>query len=308
MPKQHDALFAVFPKLIGLVAVLPIAVGLTWLTWQVARETLEMTREWRLVQVEVIETPDYETATLAITRDGERREAAFRRAGDLRTVQPGESFPAYVNPANPEEVKRADGPNVWGAAAVVGFFAVATYGMLAFLLLTRPPRIPPELIIPEEVKEEEPASLAHEFAPIALRPAARRWKAAGFWAAVGLLALLPAVFAGDSDDLMARAVTASISFLWTVGFGRNALIQRGLEMRAERDRLLITHLFGKREIELGRVREVIRIAGDPGAFRFNDAEGRELFRLDADVEPAESLTRFLRRVDARIKTRSRFRG
>lgn len=311
MQTPNDAVFRLIPKVLGLVAVLPIAIGLTWLTWQVTQDTLEMTREWPLVEVEVVAIEEGVLVHLAVSDASGRREVTVPRSGTFKTVEIGERFAAYADPGDPDNFQRAGGADVWGVVGVVGFFAVACYGILAYLLLVKPLRMPPELLPAAAVAdlvEEEPERRADDLAPIVLKPAARRWKAARFWALVGLLALLAVLLAGDAEDLVARGVAGCLALVWTVGFGRTALVHRSLQMRAEQDRLVIKHLFGQREIELGRVREVRRVEGDPGAFQFNDAEGQGLFRLDADTGPAESLTRFLRRMDARIQMRSRFRS
>lgn len=309
-PPQAGRMLRLIPRMMGLFAVLPLFLGLAWITWSVTRDTLRMQREWKLVEAKVIDASSYETIKLAIMRQGEMQEVELPRSSEFKSLIEGEVFPAYQHPADPKQIRRGGGADLWGGVGVLAFFTLFLGGV--FVFLTRVDAGAPSLPMPgfpgpaaDQLEPEEPpgkfrrpGAFSSAFEELVLRMAPRAWKAAFFWAALGLLFVPMALGAGEGEDLIFRFVAGGLGLAWAGAFAYRGLKNKTWELRLKRDRLVLSHRFGRREIPLDAVRLVSREAGQPGRFRLFGAAGKTLLRLDADAQPPEVLTRMLARLSA----------
>ncbi|HRJ21495.1 MAG TPA: hypothetical protein PLF84_20795, partial [Bryobacteraceae bacterium] len=95
------------PKVLGLVGVLPLFLGLAWLTWNLTQESLTIMRGWEAVQATVLDDSGEAVVRLRLQGSGGEREVEAPWTGDLEAFSNGESFAAYVNPADAREVRPA---------------------------------------------------------------------------------------------------------------------------------------------------------------------------------------------------------
>ena len=285
------------PKVLGVVGVLPLFLGLSWLTWNLTQESLTILREWEAVRATVVDDSGEAVVRLRLQGRGGEREVEAPWTGDLEAFGRGESFTAYTNPADGREVRPAGAGAMWGGPGTVGFFALAMGGILVFLLRVKPlPMLVPDSFMEEAGEARAPA----RFRPVnvetlVLKRPPGAWKAGLFWGGVfGVVAVMSLLAPGGSD-VAVRVVAGAAALA-----GAALVLRRGArswryEVRCERERLLIRDHAGEREVPLRRVEMVMR---EQGAFLLLDAKGATLARLEADLEPAESITALLRRVHA----------
>ena len=138
------------PKVLGLVGVLPLFVGLSWLTWNLTQESLTILRKWEAVRATVVDDSGEAVVRLRLQGRGGEREVEVPWTGDLERFGNGQIFAAYVNPADGREVRPAGAGAMWGGPGMVGFFALAMGGILLFLLRVKP--IP--MLVPDSFMEE----------------------------------------------------------------------------------------------------------------------------------------------------------
>lgn len=292
------------PRMIGLIGVLPLFLGLGWLTWDITQDTLRITRGWRLVQLKVLETPDYETVRVSVLRDGESRELDLPRTGEFKSLQPGDELPGFQDPAKESVIVSGRGVDLWSSVGLLGFFCLFLGGVFAFLMSTRigPPELPPfEVSASVESREDlsefhGPARFGSALDEIVLRQAPRAWKAALFWASPGLIWAAIAFGADAGEDLWPRVSSGAAGLAWAAFFAHRALRNKSWELRFKRDRLSVTHRSGRREFRADEVKLVTREAGHPGAYRLLDERGSVILKIDGDAVPQEALTRLLQRL------------
>jgi hypothetical protein len=310
-PPQIGRVVQVIPRLMGLFAVLPLFLGLAWITWSVTQDTLRMQREWKLVEAKVIDASGYETIKLAITHQGVSQEVEFVRSSDFKSLIDGEVFPAYQNPADPRVIKRGGGAGLWGNVGVLAFFTLFLGGVFVFLMRVKPlTSVPPMPGFSRSAEEEElepeepldrfrrPGVFSSALDELVLRMAPRAWKAALFWGVIGLLFVLMALGSGGAGDVILRFLAGGLGLAWAGLFAYWGIKNKTWELRLKRDRLVLSDRFGSREIPLNSVRLVVRGAGKVGSFRLLDDEGKTLLSLDADAQPPETLKRLLARLSA----------
>lgn len=309
-PPQIGRMLQLIPRLIGLFTVLPVCLGLAWVTWYVTQENLQMQREWKRVEAKVIDVSGYETAKLAITSNGGSSEVVVARSGDFKSLIEGEQFPAYQDPANPQVIKRGAAADLWGGVGVLAFFTLFSGGAFVFLMRVSitVPALPLPGIPGHEPEEQEaqappgkfrrPAAFSTAFEELVLRLPPRAWRAPLFWGVTGLLITAMAAGPGDEGDVIFQFVTGALGLAWAGLFAYWGIKNKTWELRLKRDRLVLSHRFGSREIPLDAVRLVVRGAGQIGSFRLLGDAGKTLLRFDADVQPAEALPRLLARLSA----------
>jgi hypothetical protein len=290
------------PKALGLVGVLPLFLGLSWLTWNLTQESLTIMREWEHVRATVVDDSGEAMVRLRVRGRGGERELEAPWTGDLEAFSKGESFAAYVNPADGREVRPAGAGAMWGGPGVVGFFALAMGGILLFLLRVKP--LP--MLVPDSFMEEVGAAPARaRFRPVNVETLVLKrppgvWKAGLFWGGVfGVVAVLSLLVPGGGD-VAVRVVVAAGALAGGALAWRRGTRSRRYEVRCERERLLIRDHAGEREVPLRRVEVVMR---EQGAFLLLDGKGATVARLEADLEPAEALKSLLRRVHAERQER-----
>ncbi|MCL4840192.1 MAG: hypothetical protein KJZ79_00035 [Bryobacteraceae bacterium] len=290
------------PKVLGLVGVLPLFLGLSWLAWNLTQESLTILREWEAVRATVVDDSGEAVVRLRVQGRGGEREVDVPWTGDLEAFGKGESFAAYANPADEREVRPAGAGAMWGGPGVVGFFALAMGGILAFLLRVKP--LP--MLVPDSFMEEVGAAPARaRFRPVKVetlvlkRPAAL-WKAGLFWGGVFGVVAAASLLAPGEGDVAVRVVAAVGALIGAALVLRRGARSRLYEVRCERERLVIRDHAGESEVLLRRVEMVMR---EQGAFVLLDGKGATVARLEADLEPAEALKSLLRRVHAHRQER-----
>jgi len=129
------------PRLIAVCVVFPLVGGMAWLSWTVAQETRSVMQTWRPVEVTVLDNSGADTIRLAIVdAGGARREADVPRTTDLKAFATGESFAAYADPTDPDQLRAADGASLWAGVGVLAFFTLVFAGVGLFLLRIQPLR------------------------------------------------------------------------------------------------------------------------------------------------------------------------
>jgi hypothetical protein len=297
-PDRFASRMSLVPKVLGLVGVLPLFLGFAWLTWNLTQESLTIVREWELVRATVVDDSGEAVVRLRLQSRGGEREVEVPWTGDLEAFSNGERFAAYVNPADGREVRPAGAGAMWGGPGVVGFFALAMGGILAFLLRVKPlPMLVPDSFMEEAV--EAPARFRPRNVETLVLKRPRGVQNAGlFWGGVFGVAAVLSVLAPGDGDVAVRVVVGAGALAGAALVLRRGFRSRKYELRCERERLVIRDHAGEWEVPLRRVEMVMREQGDPGAFLLLDGKGATLARLEADLEPAESLTALLQRVHA----------
>lgn len=290
------------PKVLGVVGVLPLFLGLSWLTWNLTQESLTILREWEAVRATVVDDSGEAVVRLRLESRGGEREVEAPWTGDLEAFGKGESFAAYASPADEREVRPAGVGAMWGGPGVVGFFALAMGGILVFLLRVKP--LP--ILVPDSFMEEVGAAPARaRFRPVKVETLVLKrplgvWKAGLFWGGMfGVVAVLSLVAPGDGD-VAVRVVVGAGALVGAALVLRRRARSRRYEVRCERERLVIRDHAGESEVLLRRVEMVMR---EQGAFLLLDGNGATVARLEADLEPAEALKSLLRRVHAHRQER-----
>lgn len=305
------------PKLLGLLGVLPLFAGLAWLTWTVARDTRTMLDTWPRAQVELLGPGESDTVRVAILRDGVRTEAELPRRGDLKNARPGVPFPAFLNPADPADIRINDN-TVWAGTGILGFFALALGGVLLFLFTTKPAKLPPpppDAIhldsLPfdgpgEEAELESEPQPLDTSGPIILRHPPSRYARHRGRAIFGVIPLLPLLLIGDETDQTFRYSLAACCALWTLAHAIRLRQLAGYRLTADPASFTLTDSTKRTQIDLSPVRRITRLPGDPGAYRLETAAGQPLIEFSRGLIPAAGLQRLLSRLEAHIEKMARF--
>lgn len=161
---ERPGLLSWLPKALACIGLLPFILGFGWLTWTTASESIERSRNWRLVQGRVADASageDEASVRFAYDSDGKQAEVLVPRANGLKGVREGEIIPLHINPANPAKAEPARGSDLWATPGIAGFFLVFLTGAFVFLWRVKPMKIE----IPREFEEDAFEPEAGRFKP-----------------------------------------------------------------------------------------------------------------------------------------------
>ena len=318
---MHGRVLDHLPKVLAVTALLPVIAGLGWLTVHVTAKSVDRARNWRLVEARVLDASADEFVTLAYTDQGKPIERPVSKDKGLQSAAAGETLPIHINPTNPSEIEPARPSDLWASPAMLAFFLAAMLGAFVFLWRVKPhealPRDP--LPPPPSTNFQRPEPPRNENAEIVLRQASTAWKANLFWTFLPvLLAISGAGGLREGEWLGAPMLLAGIAGTgWLIS---QAIRNKSYVLRCNRERIEVADRFRHRTISLRDIATVERVDvranieklnnagrrfGDPKQFSTlapivvyscKDASGREILRLDKDMEPAAGLQRLIERI------------
>ena len=162
---------------------------------------------------------------------------------------------------------------------------------------------------------------------IVMREPSESWKANVFWGLLfGLLLAVPPFFADKDVATWKKVGSIAAGVAWMAFMGQSAIRNRGRVIRCESEWIEVREPFGSRRIPLCEVRKITRRdvsqklrefddIGRPGyktrgldtmptiiVYLVYNAEGKELLKLDKDMQPHGELRRFLDRMEKRTQT------
>lgn len=157
---------------------------------------------------------------------------------------------------------------------------------------------------------------------IKMREPQETWKANLFWGLLfGLLLIVPSFFAPENISAWKKYGSMAIGMAWLGFMSRKAFQSRGRTVRCDDTAIVISQPSGSWSIPLSEVKKVtrsdarktLREWNDIGRPRYktkpldtlpsmviytlHDATGRELLRLDKNMEPKSEMIRFLERME-----------
>jgi hypothetical protein len=322
-----DPFGTLIPKLAAYIFVLPLALLLLWFTWKQVAKARDVQAKWEQAEATALEVSG-QTLTFEFPwRTGTEHREVRRNQGFSR-YNSGDKFPIFVNPANAGEVRCAGNDSLWGGPIVTGIFGVLFLALGIFMLTLQPPK-PPAAMMEEwaamQAGQLPAASTAHaapadDGSEIFMREPSESWKANVFWGLLfGLLLVVPPFFADADVPKWKRALAIAAGIAWMVFMGRSAIRNRGRTVQCNTKFIQVSDPFGTRSIPLSDVAKVTRRDvrkklnefDNIGRSRRNrelstlpemvdyiayDAAGKELVRLDKNMEPHTELRRFLNRI------------
>ncbi|MBI5395889.1 MAG: DUF3592 domain-containing protein [Verrucomicrobia bacterium] len=329
---MNDAgLFSSVPKLIALFGVLPFLLILLWFTWKVAAKSRDVQATWTRVEARVVDASRDDSVTLELSWRGEKVRQEVKKEEGFKDLVQSQTLPLYVNPRTRAEMRPDSFAELWGGAAVLGFFSLFLAGTMLFLMRVEEPKMP-EMAARMAAQFERAAPNPQPSAPrprhdddgrpIEMREPSESWKANVFWGLLfGLLLVVPAFFAPKETPAWKRYSAMALGVAWMAFMGRTAIQNHGRTVRCDRNLIRVTQAFGHQRIFLSDVKKVTRRdvrqefvdMEAVGRSRYKtrpldtrapivlyilrDAQGKELLKLDKDMEPASEMRRFLDRME-----------
>ncbi|HNH34796.1 MAG TPA: DUF3592 domain-containing protein, partial [Rhodocyclaceae bacterium] len=132
---EREGFFTV-PRVMALAVVLPLALAFLWAAGWFAAESLRVQRNWVAVDAVVADlSKDRIVAFDLPMPSGTLRQEADRGDG-FSSVKEGDSVSLYVNPADPRQLRRAGGAELWITPAFCALFALVLGGAGAFMIFS----------------------------------------------------------------------------------------------------------------------------------------------------------------------------
>lgn len=328
-----DGLFSSAPKVIALVGVFPLLLAFLWFTWKVAAKCRDVQSNWARVEAQVADASQDDKVTLELSWSGGKIRQEVKKDGSFKDLEPSQTFPLYMNPRNRAELRPDTFADMWGGAVVLGVISLALAGTGLFLMLTGDPKMPedaPDLAAQFERAASNPQAFTPAPRPshdddggiIEMREPGESWKANVFWGLLfGLLLFVPPLFAPKDVLAWKKYGMMALGVAWMAFMGRSAIQNHGRTVRCDRTSIQVSQAFGSKRILLSEVKKITREdvrkklrefenIGRPRykttpldtkapivLYILRDAQGRELLRLDKNMEPVDELRRFLDRME-----------
>ncbi|MCX6898611.1 MAG: DUF3592 domain-containing protein [Verrucomicrobia bacterium] len=328
-----DGFFSSAPKVIALVGVFPLLLVFLWFTWKIAAKCRDVQTNWTRVEAQVVDASQDDKVTLEWSWRGGKVRQEVKKEGSFKDLAQSQTFPLYMNPRNRAEMRPDTFGEMWGGAVVLGVISLVLAGTGLFLMLTEDPKMPE--MSADFAAQVERAKLNPQVSTptprpshddnggiIQMREPGESWKANVFWGLLfGLLLLVPAFFAPKDVSAWKKYGMMALGVAWMAFMGRSAIQNHGRTVRCDRTSIQVSQAFGSKRILLSDVKKVtrddvrqkLREWEDVGRSRYKtkpldtmapivlyilrDAQGKELLRLDKNMEPAGELRRFLDRME-----------
>lgn len=319
------------PKLIAVAGVFPLAALVLWFAWKTTGKSRAVQVAWLRVEAQVVDTSQDDAVTLEFTWDGKKTRRDVKRRVSLKDLAPAQTISLFVNPADPAELRPAAFGELWGNSIVLGVFSLLLAGTGLYLLRMDEPKLP-EMPAGLAVQLERSASnpppsspfLRHEDdgGVIQMREPRESWKANVFWGLLlGLLLVVPSCFAPKDTPAWKKYGAMALGVAWMAFMGQKAIQNHGRTVRCDMVAIQVSQAFGSKRIPLSEVKKLARSdvrqnlrnlenIGQPKRatkpldtraalvlYILRDAQGKELLRLDKNMEPASEIRRFLDRMD-----------
>jgi hypothetical protein len=326
--------FKSIPKLIALFGVLPLLLLLLWLTWFVTAKSMHVQGHWPQVLAQVVEV-NGDTVTLQVAWQGSIIRGDVKRENAFANLAPLETITLYANPANPAELSPTGFGDLWAGTITLGvvclFLLVVLFAMLRIRTQT-PGEFRDEMRRAMEASitggtafsaEAPHVPHAGDDSPIELREPRQSWRANVFW---GLMLGVPAIaiglIAGPQAGAFEKYITLAIGIAWLSFMGFSAYRNFGRTVRCDHEFITVSQAFGSKRIALAEVKSItredvrqqMRDFDNIGVSRMQqsrtldtkapmimyvlrDGAGKQLLRLDKDMEPPGEMARFLRRLE-----------
>jgi hypothetical protein len=325
------SLFSTIPKLIAILVIGPLLLILLWFTWQTASRSRVVQANWTRVQARVVDASPGETVTLELPWRGDTIRQEVKRENGFENLTQAQTLPLYVNPLNCAEIRPATFAELWTGAIVLAGFSLFLAGTGLFLMRVEDPKMPE---MPAELMAQFQRAASNPEAPkprlphaddgrlIEMREPSESWKANVFWGLLfGLLLVVPPFFAPKDTPAWKKYGAMALGVAWMAFMGRSAIQNRGTIVRCDSLSIQISRPFRSERILLSAVKQVVRDdvrqklrdLEDAGRSRsrtkpldtmapivlyiLRDIQGKELLRLNQNMEPASEMRRFLNRME-----------
>lgn len=321
---RNSRLFDLLPRVLAVLALLPVIAGLAWLLILVTSESLERHGNWRLVEARITGVSGDEHVTAVYTDQGQTVERKIPKASGLKSAAAGEMLPLHVNPANPGDVRPARWEDLWASSVMLGLFLAALSGAFLFMWFHKPMRMElPPLPVPAPApsstfrRPSPPRTVSEQ---IVLRQAPSAWKANLAWA------VFPAIlaFIGLSGLMEGTWAAAPFAALGLAGAGwlvSQSVRNKNYVLRCGRETIEIDDRLSRRTLRVKDIAKVERVEINSRPDRFHsrerrglsgqldsippiviykclDASGKLVLKLDKDMVPPHELARLLERLGA----------
>ncbi len=317
--------FFTVPRLMALGVVLPLALAFLWAAGWFAAESLRVQRNWLVVDAVVADlSRDGIVGFDLPLPSGTVRQEADRGDG-FSGVKEGDTVSLYVNPADPKQLRRTGGAELWITPAFCALFALVLGGVGAFMVFhdddAELRRMRARFEADRAAAERNPPPPADDGGTIVLHEPGQSWKANVFWGLLFGLGLAVPPFLGGEGPALERYAMVLAGLAWMAFMAYRAAGNFGKTVRIDMAEIVVSTPLGEKRVPLREVKRVslsdvrkeladLASLGVPShrpkpmntmaqlrLYSLRDADGRELLRLDGEMTPKSEMARFLRRME-----------
>ena len=173
-----------------------------------------------------------------------------------------------------------------------------------------------------EFEAADAVASPNDHSDIVIREPSQSWKANVFWGLLfGLLLAVPPLFAGEQIPGWKKVGMMALGLGWMAFMARSAIQNKGRSIRCDLETIDVREPLGGRQIPIANIRKIVRsdvrrnlreledigrssrqmrgldTRAEMIVYSLYDANGKELLRLDKDMQPENEMRRLLDRLE-----------